>query len=85
MKDKLRETLRRKQEELSQVSSSGDLPVQPQARRVGARKRLSERTGSVVARILKDLKLSPAGREVGGMYLERGDIPKAWVFYRMLG
>ena len=51
--------------ELSQVSSSGDLPVQPQARRVGARKRLSERTGSVVAHILKDLKLSPAGREVG--------------------
>lgn len=64
-KDKLRETLRRKQAELSQVSSAGDLPVQPQARRVGARKRLSERTGSVVARILKDLKLSPAGREVG--------------------
>jgi superfamily II DNA or RNA helicase len=64
-KDKLRETLRRKQQELSQVSSSGDLPVQPQARRIGARKRLSERTGSVVARILKDLKLSPAGREVG--------------------
>src|SRR5690606_2470475 len=57
-KDKLRETLRQKQQELSQVSSSSDLPVQPQARRVGARKRLSERTGSVVARILKDLKLS---------------------------
>ncbi|MBR1024134.1 DEAD/DEAH box helicase family protein [Bradyrhizobium viridifuturi] len=64
-KDQLRETLRRKQEEISRVSSSGDLPVQPQARRAGARKRLSERTGSVVARILKDLKLSPAGREVG--------------------
>lgn len=26
-----------------------------------------------------------AGREVGTLYLERGDIPKAWVFYRMLG
>lgn len=26
-----------------------------------------------------------AGREVGALYLERGDIPKAWVFYRMLG
>lgn len=38
---------------------------QPQARRVQARKRLSERTGSVTARILKDLKLSPGGREVG--------------------
>lgn len=30
-----------------------------------ARKRLSERTGSVVARILKELKLSPNGRQVG--------------------
>ena len=64
-KDQLRETLRRKQQELSRVSNSGDLAVQPQARRVGARKRLSERTGSVVARIIKDLKLSPAGREIG--------------------
>ena len=64
-KEQLRETLRRKQEEMSAVTSAGDIPVQPQARRVQARKRLSERTGSVVARILKDLKLSPSGREVG--------------------
>jgi DNA repair protein RadD len=41
------------------------LPVQPQDRRVQARKRLSQRTNSVVARILKDLGFVPAGREVG--------------------
>src|SRR5207302_522441 len=26
-----------------------------------------------------------AGREVGQIYLSRGDIPKAWAFFRMLG
>jgi superfamily II DNA or RNA helicase len=63
-KDQLRESLRRKQQEMA-VTSTGDLPVQPQARRVQARKRLSQRTGSVAARILKNLRLSPNGREVG--------------------
>lgn len=64
-KEQLRETLLRKQQSMSPVTPAGDVPVQPQARRVQARKRLSQRTGSVVARILKDLKLSPNGREVG--------------------
>ncbi|MHC2623887.1 DNA repair protein RadD [Bradyrhizobium huanghuaihaiense] len=64
-KDQLREGLRRKHETMSAGAGPVDLPVQPQARRVQARKRLSERTGSVVARILKDLKLSPNGRQVG--------------------
>ncbi len=26
-----------------------------------------------------------AGRHVGGIYLERGEVPKAWTFFRMLG
>jgi hypothetical protein len=26
-----------------------------------------------------------AGREVGGLYLQQGDIPHAWVYFRMLG
>src|SRR6266496_1378497 len=26
-----------------------------------------------------------AGREVGRLYLEQGDIPRAWVYFRMLG
>jgi DNA repair protein RadD len=63
-KGQLRETLRRKQQEVLAVASTGDLPVQPQARRVQARKRLSQRTNSVVARILKDLGLTPTGWEV---------------------
>jgi DNA repair protein RadD len=64
-KGQLRETLRKKQEPIASPTSVVDLPVQPQARRVQARKRLSQRTNSVVARILKELNLSMAGREVG--------------------
>ena len=26
-----------------------------------------------------------AGREVGGLFLDRGDIPRAWMYFRMLG
>jgi hypothetical protein len=64
-KDKLRETLRQKQEVQAAAVDTTSLPVQPQARRVNARKRLPERTRSVAARILKDLALSLSGREVG--------------------
>jgi superfamily II DNA or RNA helicase len=40
-------------------------PVQPQRRRVAARKRLPERTRSVAARVVDDLGLSVNGREIG--------------------
>ncbi len=40
-------------------------PIQPQRRRVEARKRLNERAKSVANRVLSDLGLSGAGREVG--------------------
>lgn len=41
------------------------IPVSPQRRRQAARKRLADRPKSVAARVVKDLKLAPAGREVG--------------------
>jgi DNA repair protein RadD len=60
------ETLRAKIRKIQQDQPGGFVPVvQPQARRVQARKRLAERTGSVAARVLQDLGLSPVGREVG--------------------
>jgi DNA repair protein RadD len=62
-KEQLRETLRKKQ--AAAIADTSALPVQPQARRVQARKRLAQRTGSVVARILKELGLTLNGREVG--------------------
>jgi DNA repair protein RadD len=62
-RDTLRERLlqRQKAESSEYVAS----PVQPQRRRVQARKRLPERTGSVAARVLRDLGLSPVGRKIG--------------------
>ncbi len=41
-----------------------EVPVTPQRRRQTTRKRLDERGKSVAARILRDLKLSPAGRDL---------------------
>lgn len=64
-KDKLKETLRQKQEEQAASVDTASLPVQPQARRVNARKRLDERSKSVVARVLKDLALGLNGYEIG--------------------
>ncbi|MER8700359.1 DEAD/DEAH box helicase family protein [Mesorhizobium sp. M1273] len=64
-KEVLRETLRNKQQDRADLAEVASLPVQPQSRRVQARRRLSQRTNSVVARILKDLGYTIAGREVG--------------------
>lgn len=41
------------------------IPVSPQRRRQAMRTRLAERTKSVAARVLQDLRLAPAGREIG--------------------
>ena len=62
-RDELRERLRERQG--SEVEEFVAAPVQPQRRRVQARKRLNERARSVAARVLQDLNLSPMGREVG--------------------
>ncbi len=61
-----RETLReRLRERIAATAEQPALiPITPQRRRQGARKRLSERTGSVAARVLTDLGLSRAGREI---------------------
>lgn len=79
LRDRLRAKIAEKREEPSGI------PVTPQRRRQTARKRLDERSGSVAARILSDLKLSRAGRDVqraigGG---RRG--PNFEVVIRMVG
>lgn len=48
-----------------------NVPTTPQRRRQTTRARLNERSRSVATRILQDLKLSPAGRDVGRV------VPKA--------
>ncbi len=62
-RESLRKKLREKQQDI--VSAQGDMPVQPQRRRVEARKRLNERTKAVASRVLQDLDLKPVGREIG--------------------
>lgn len=62
-REALREKLREQQKALQHTPQT--IPVSPQRRRTTTRKRLAERSNSVVARVLKDLKLSRAGREVG--------------------
>jgi DNA repair protein RadD len=63
-----RDELRRRLREREFTQEDGKLrsfPIQPQRRRVEARKRLNERAKSVANRVLSDLRLSGAGREVG--------------------
>jgi len=66
----LRKRLKDAQSEHEQKPET--IPVSPQRRRRTTRKRLSERTNSVVARILKDLVLSFAGREVARVVPKMG-------------
>ena len=61
-RETLRQRLRESQEKLA--AEPTPIPVSPQRRRRTARTRLRERTGSVVARILKDTGVSRQGREV---------------------
>jgi excisionase family DNA binding protein len=61
-REALRERLRERFAALRDQPTS--IPVTPQRRRQAARKRLNERTGSVAARVLKNLGLGRAGRDV---------------------
>jgi excisionase family DNA binding protein len=71
-REALRERLR---ERLAAMAEQPTLiPVTPQRRRQSARKRLSERTGSVAARVLTDLGLSRAGRDLAKLI---GGLPAA--------
>jgi len=60
--DELRERIRAEQAKMREEPR--EIPVPPQDRRRAARKRLAERTRSVAARILQDLELARAGREI---------------------
>ena len=51
------------------------VPVSPQRRRRTARTRLAQRTNSVVARVMQDLGLARAGRDVARAKFARGNVP----------
>jgi hypothetical protein len=50
--------------------SPQSLPVSPQRRRIGARKRLADRPKSVAARVIRDLEMSPTGFDIGKLLPE---------------
>jgi DNA repair protein RadD len=61
-RETLREKLRERYAEFEEAPAA--IPVTPQRRRVSARTRLRERTGSVAARVLSDLELPRQGRQI---------------------
>ena len=63
-RDQARAMLKKAQEKML-VGTPEAIPVSPQKRRQGARKRVAERPRSVAARVLRDLGLSAKGYEVG--------------------
>ncbi len=63
-REAMRERLRETQQKLLEGTSLSSLPVSPQKRRQGARKRLADRPKAVAARILRDLSLAPAGFDI---------------------
>lgn len=68
-RDQMREKLKQAQEKIFEGVPQ-TLPVSPQKRRIGARKRLADRPKSVAARILKDLGMSPAAYDIGKLLSE---------------
>jgi DNA repair protein RadD len=63
-REQAREMLRKAQEKMIQGAPQ-PIPVTPQRRRQAARKRVADRSRAVAARVLKDLRLSLRGYEVG--------------------
>jgi len=70
-REQLRERLRERRSATDREEPQ-PIPVAPQRRRRAARTRLAQRTNSVAARIMRDLGVSRAGREVARAGLLRG-------------
>lgn len=81
-RDELRRRLRDRRDAAPTTPQA--VPVTPQRRRRVARTRLSERTNSVVARVLQDLEISRAGREIARTPLVRAGIPNVQAVTRLL-
>jgi excisionase family DNA binding protein len=74
-RDQAKAMLKKAQEKMLAVSPQ-PIPISPQQRRRGARKRLADRPKSVAARVLKDLKLAPGGFDVSKLISDaRGPEP----------
>jgi superfamily II DNA or RNA helicase len=67
-----------------QEDPAEELPVSPQKRRQALRKRLSERTKAVAARVMSDLKLKTAGHEIGNRIRKYAGEDNGTIIHRML-
>ncbi len=63
-------TMLKKAQEKMLAASPEAIPVSPQQRRRGARKRLADRPKSVAARVVRDLKMAPGGYDVAKLIAE---------------
>lgn len=70
-REQLRDRLRARRD-TAQDEMPQPIPVAPQRRRRSARTRLAERTNSVAARVMQDLGIARAGRDVARTGLGRG-------------
>lgn len=82
-REQLRERLRARRDAASDETPTA-IPVTPQRRRRAARTRLAERTGSVVNRILSDLGIARAGRDVARAGLARGGLANLQAVTKLL-
>lgn len=82
-REQLRERLRARRDAASDETPTA-IPVTPQRRRRAARTRLAERTGSVVNRILSDVGIARAGRDVARAGLARGGLANLQAVTKLL-
>ena len=82
-RDQLRDRLRARRDAAADETPTA-IPVTPQRRRRAARTRLAERTGSVVNRVLGDLGIARAGRDVARAGLARGGLPNLQAVTKLL-
>ncbi|HJP93589.1 MAG TPA: DEAD/DEAH box helicase family protein [Pyrinomonadaceae bacterium] len=82
-RDQTKAMLKKAQEKMLAVSPQ-PIPISPQQRRRGARKRLADRPKSVAARVLKDLKLAPGGFDVSKLISDAKGSPNLIAVTRLV-
>jgi superfamily II DNA or RNA helicase len=82
-REQLRERLRSQRESTAE-DSPRSIPVSPQRRRRAARDRLSQRTNSVVARVMQDLGIGRNGRDIARAGLVQGGVANIQAVTRLL-
>ena len=83
-RDQLREKIRAAQPDKVETTPPEPIPASPQRTRQELKRRLNERAAAVAGRLLKELKLSPAGRDIGSAIKKYAGQPNTTVVNRMM-